>query len=112
MEEQRLKAALTHHPAAMSNGNMNTMGHMMEMMGSRQDQTPHHHMHSHPISTRHCQPITPTHTSTSTQLTTPILSPITSRITRIITPTPTFMHTQHITRPRHTHPCTPATKHR
>nr|XP_060483711.1 cyclic AMP-responsive element-binding protein 5-like [Panthera onca] len=45
---QRLKAALTHHPAAMSNGNMNTMGHMMEMMGSRQDQTPHHHMHSHP----------------------------------------------------------------
>nr|XP_031310965.1 cyclic AMP-responsive element-binding protein 5 isoform X1 [Camelus dromedarius] len=44
----RLKAALTHHPAAMSNGNMNTMGHMMEMMGSRQDQTPHHHMHSHP----------------------------------------------------------------
>ncbi|KAL0619243.1 Cyclic AMP-responsive element-binding protein 5 [Plecturocebus cupreus] len=45
---QRLKAALTHHPAAMSNGNMNTMGHMMDMMGSRQDQTPHHHMHSHP----------------------------------------------------------------
>ncbi|KFP65426.1 Cyclic AMP-responsive element-binding protein 5, partial [Cariama cristata] len=45
---QRLKAALTHHPAAMSNGNMNTMGHMMEMMSSRQDQTPHHHMHSHP----------------------------------------------------------------
>ncbi|KAG8514691.1 Cyclic AMP-responsive element-binding protein 5, partial [Galemys pyrenaicus] len=44
----RLKAALTHHPAAMSNGNMNTMGHMMEMMGSRQDQAPHHHMHSHP----------------------------------------------------------------
>ncbi|XP_060052026.1 cyclic AMP-responsive element-binding protein 5 isoform X3 [Erinaceus europaeus] len=44
----RLKAALTHHPAAMSNGNMNTMGHMMEMMSSRQDQTPHHHMHSHP----------------------------------------------------------------
>uniref|UniRef100_F7BT04 cAMP responsive element binding protein 5 n=1 Tax=Equus caballus TaxID=9796 RepID=F7BT04_HORSE len=46
--KMRLKAALTHHPAAMSNGNMNTMGHMMEMMGSRQDQTPHHHMHSHP----------------------------------------------------------------
>uniref|UniRef100_A0A8C2TQB4 Cyclic AMP-responsive element-binding protein 5 n=1 Tax=Coturnix japonica TaxID=93934 RepID=A0A8C2TQB4_COTJA len=46
--KMRLKAALTHHPAAMSNGNMNTMGHMMEMMSSRQDQTPHHHMHSHP----------------------------------------------------------------
>ncbi|KAF2983373.1 hypothetical protein EK904_000889 [Melospiza melodia maxima] len=47
-QRERLKAALTHHPAAMSNGNMNTMGHMMEMMSSRQDQTPHHHMHSHP----------------------------------------------------------------
>uniref|UniRef100_H3B5S5 cAMP responsive element binding protein 5 n=1 Tax=Latimeria chalumnae TaxID=7897 RepID=H3B5S5_LATCH len=45
---QRLKAALAHHPAAMSNGNMNTMGHMMDMMSSRQDQGPHHHMHSHP----------------------------------------------------------------
>ncbi|XP_044534801.1 cyclic AMP-responsive element-binding protein 5 [Gracilinanus agilis] len=48
MHIKRLKAALTHHPAAMSNGNMNSMGHMMEMMGSRQDQTPHHHLHSHP----------------------------------------------------------------
>ncbi|KAM4689217.1 cyclic AMP-responsive element-binding protein 5 isoform 1-T1 [Discoglossus pictus] len=46
--KMRLKAALTHHPGAISNGNMNTMGHMMEMMNSRQDQTPHHHMHSHP----------------------------------------------------------------
>uniref|UniRef100_A0A5F9D9T8 Cyclic AMP-responsive element-binding protein 5 n=1 Tax=Oryctolagus cuniculus TaxID=9986 RepID=A0A5F9D9T8_RABIT len=46
--KMRVKAALTHHPAAMANGNMNTMGHVMEMMGSRQDQAPHHHMHSHP----------------------------------------------------------------
>uniref|UniRef100_A0A8D0GBZ7 cAMP responsive element binding protein 5 n=1 Tax=Sphenodon punctatus TaxID=8508 RepID=A0A8D0GBZ7_SPHPU len=46
--KMRLKAALTHHPAAVSNGNMNTMSHMMEMMSSRQDQTQHHHMHTHP----------------------------------------------------------------
>ncbi|XP_069504343.1 cyclic AMP-responsive element-binding protein 5 isoform X2 [Ambystoma mexicanum] len=46
--KMRLKAALSHHPTGMSNGNMNSMGHMMEMMNSRQDQTPHHHMHSHP----------------------------------------------------------------
>ncbi|XP_073437453.1 cyclic AMP-responsive element-binding protein 5 isoform X2 [Dendrobates tinctorius] len=44
----RLKAALSHHPGTISNGNMNSMGHMMEMMSSRQEQTPHHHMHSHP----------------------------------------------------------------
>ncbi|XP_070585416.1 cyclic AMP-responsive element-binding protein 5 isoform X1 [Erythrolamprus reginae] len=46
--KMRLKAALTHIPAGISNGNMNTMGHMMEMMSSRQDQPAHHHMHSHP----------------------------------------------------------------
>ncbi|XP_028835482.1 cyclic AMP-responsive element-binding protein 5 isoform X3 [Denticeps clupeoides] len=34
----RLKAALAHHPGAIANGNMNTMGHMMEMMSSRQEQ--------------------------------------------------------------------------
>uniref|UniRef100_A0A8D3CD64 Cyclic AMP-responsive element-binding protein 5 n=1 Tax=Scophthalmus maximus TaxID=52904 RepID=A0A8D3CD64_SCOMX len=44
----RLKAALSHHPGAIANGNMNSMGHMMEMMSSRQDQSAHHHMHSHP----------------------------------------------------------------
>ncbi|MBN3298033.1 CREB5 protein, partial [Amia calva] len=44
----RLKATLSHHPAAMPNGNMNTMGHMMEMMSARQDQGPHHHLHPHP----------------------------------------------------------------
>ncbi|XP_030638467.1 cyclic AMP-responsive element-binding protein 5 [Chanos chanos] len=44
----RLKAALAHHPGAVANGNMNTMGHMMEMMSSRPEQSGHHHMHSHP----------------------------------------------------------------
>ncbi|XP_006636129.1 cyclic AMP-responsive element-binding protein 5 isoform X1 [Lepisosteus oculatus] len=52
----RLKAALTHHPAAMPNGTMNTMGHMMEMMSARQDQTPHHHLHSHPHPHQPLQP--------------------------------------------------------
>lgn len=45
---QRLKAALAHHPGGMANGSMNSMGHMMEMMPSRQDQAGHHHLHSHP----------------------------------------------------------------
>ncbi|KAF4103448.1 hypothetical protein G5714_016331 [Onychostoma macrolepis] len=44
----RLKAALAHHPGGMANGSMNSMGHMMEMMPSRQDQAGHHHLHSHP----------------------------------------------------------------
>ncbi|XP_062322729.1 cyclic AMP-responsive element-binding protein 5 isoform X1 [Osmerus eperlanus] len=44
----RLKAALAHHPGTIANGNMNTMGHMMDMMSSRQEQGGHHHMHSHP----------------------------------------------------------------
>ncbi|XP_034145037.1 cyclic AMP-responsive element-binding protein 5 isoform X2 [Esox lucius] len=46
----RLKAALAHHSGAIVNGNMNSMGHMMEMMSSRQEQGGgHHHMHpSHP----------------------------------------------------------------
>ncbi|KAL7874169.1 hypothetical protein SRHO_G00051390 [Serrasalmus rhombeus] len=44
----RLKAALAHHPGPIANGNMNTMGHMMEMMSSRQEQSGHHHLHSHP----------------------------------------------------------------
>ncbi|RXN33406.1 cyclic AMP-responsive element-binding 5 isoform X2 [Labeo rohita] len=44
----RLKAALAHHPGGMANGSMNSMGHMMEMMPSRQDQAAHHHLHSHP----------------------------------------------------------------
>ncbi|KAM6994957.1 cyclic AMP-responsive element-binding protein 5 isoform 1-T1 [Tautogolabrus adspersus] len=43
----RLKAALSHHPGSIGNGNMNSMGHMMEMMTSR-EQGLHHHMHSHP----------------------------------------------------------------
>ncbi|XP_038653204.1 cyclic AMP-responsive element-binding protein 5 isoform X3 [Scyliorhinus canicula] len=45
----RLKAALSQHPTALSNGNMNMMGQVMEMMTSRQEQAPqpHHHMHSH-----------------------------------------------------------------
>ncbi|KTF88904.1 hypothetical protein cypCar_00030796 [Cyprinus carpio] len=46
--EHRLKAALAHHPGGMANGSMNSMGHMMEMMPSRQDQAGHHHLHSHP----------------------------------------------------------------
>ncbi|KAG5271559.1 hypothetical protein AALO_G00181390 [Alosa alosa] len=45
----RLKAALAHHPGTVSNGNMNTMGHMMDMMSSRQEQGGngggHPHMH-------------------------------------------------------------------
>ncbi|XP_033837608.1 cyclic AMP-responsive element-binding protein 5 isoform X1 [Periophthalmus magnuspinnatus] len=45
--KMRLKAALSQHPGAIANGNMNSMGHMMEMMTSRQEQG-HHHMHSHP----------------------------------------------------------------
>ncbi|XP_062847730.1 cyclic AMP-responsive element-binding protein 5 [Trichomycterus rosablanca] len=44
----RLKAALAHHPAPGTNGTMNTMGHMMDMMSSRQEQGGHHHLHSHP----------------------------------------------------------------
>ncbi|XP_051999485.1 cyclic AMP-responsive element-binding protein 5-like isoform X1 [Xyrauchen texanus] len=44
----RLKAALAHHPGGMANGSMNSMGHMMEMMSSRQEQSGHHHLHSHP----------------------------------------------------------------
>uniref|UniRef100_A0A8C2KFR4 cAMP responsive element binding protein 5b n=1 Tax=Cyprinus carpio TaxID=7962 RepID=A0A8C2KFR4_CYPCA len=44
----RLKAALAHHTGGMANGSMNSMGHMMEMMQSRQDQAGHHHLHSHP----------------------------------------------------------------
>uniref|UniRef100_A0AAV2MDE2 BZIP domain-containing protein n=1 Tax=Knipowitschia caucasica TaxID=637954 RepID=A0AAV2MDE2_KNICA len=47
----RLKAALSQHPGAIANGNMNSMGHMMEMMSSRQEQG-HHHMHPH----AHLQP--------------------------------------------------------
>ncbi|XP_056618951.1 cyclic AMP-responsive element-binding protein 5 isoform X2 [Triplophysa dalaica] len=43
----RLKAALAHHPGGMSNGSMNSMGHMMEMMSSRQEQSGHHHLHPH-----------------------------------------------------------------
>uniref|UniRef100_UPI00398F3744 cyclic AMP-responsive element-binding protein 5 isoform X3 n=1 Tax=Pristiophorus japonicus TaxID=55135 RepID=UPI00398F3744 len=48
--KMRLKAALSQHPTALSNGNMNMMGQVMEMMTSRQEQAPqpHHHMHSHP----------------------------------------------------------------
>uniref|UniRef100_A0A3Q3EWD6 Cyclic AMP-responsive element-binding protein 5 n=1 Tax=Labrus bergylta TaxID=56723 RepID=A0A3Q3EWD6_9LABR len=49
---QRLKAALSHHPGTIANGNMSSMGHsmshMMEMMTSREEQDTHHHMHSHP----------------------------------------------------------------
>ncbi|XP_072431143.1 cyclic AMP-responsive element-binding protein 5 isoform X2 [Chiloscyllium punctatum] len=47
--KMRLKAALSQHPTALSNGNMNMMGQVMEMMTSRQEQAPqpHHHMHSH-----------------------------------------------------------------
>ncbi|XP_033915142.1 cyclic AMP-responsive element-binding protein 5-like isoform X1 [Acipenser ruthenus] len=52
----RLKAALSHHPAAMPNGNMNTMGHMMEMMSARQEQAAHHHMHAHPHQHPSLQP--------------------------------------------------------
>ncbi|KAK2910335.1 cyclic AMP-responsive element-binding protein 5 isoform X3 [Channa argus] len=51
----RLKAALSHHPGAITNGNMNSMGHMMEMMSSRQDQGSHHHMHSHSHPHQHLQ---------------------------------------------------------
>ncbi|PWA33705.1 hypothetical protein CCH79_00007618 [Gambusia affinis] len=47
-QQLRLKAALSHHPGAIPNGNMNSMGHMMEMMSTRQEQGNHHHMHSHP----------------------------------------------------------------
>ncbi|XP_061572647.1 cyclic AMP-responsive element-binding protein 5 isoform X1 [Cololabis saira] len=51
----RLKAALSHHHTAIANGNMNSMGHMMEMMSSRQDQSAHHHMHSHSHPHQHLQ---------------------------------------------------------
>ncbi|XP_077454148.1 cyclic AMP-responsive element-binding protein 5 isoform X2 [Stigmatopora argus] len=51
----RLKAALSHHPGAIANGNMNSMGHMMEMMSSRQEQSNHHHMHSHSHAHQHLQ---------------------------------------------------------
>eukprot|EP00062_Callorhinchus_milii_P015098 gi/632964988/ref/XP_007898668.1/ PREDICTED: cyclic AMP-responsive element-binding protein 5 isoform X1 [Callorhinchus milii] len=44
--KMRLKAALSQHPTALSNGNMNMMGQVM--MSSREEQAPHHHMHSHP----------------------------------------------------------------
>ncbi|XP_029445054.1 cyclic AMP-responsive element-binding protein 5 isoform X5 [Rhinatrema bivittatum] len=57
----RLKAALSHHPAGMSNGNMNTMGHMMDMMTSRQEQTAHHHMHTHPHQHQTLPPHHPYH---------------------------------------------------
>uniref|UniRef100_A0A667ZJS3 Cyclic AMP-responsive element-binding protein 5 n=1 Tax=Myripristis murdjan TaxID=586833 RepID=A0A667ZJS3_9TELE len=57
----RLKAALSHHPGAIANGNMNSMGHMMEMMSSRQEQGAHHHMHSHPH--QHLQGHNPHHNS-------------------------------------------------
>ncbi|KAI4885744.1 hypothetical protein NFI96_011049, partial [Prochilodus magdalenae] len=53
-QKERLKAALAHHPGPIANGNMNTMGHMMEMMSSRQEQGGHHHLHSHPH--QHMQP--------------------------------------------------------
>ncbi|XP_041102313.1 cyclic AMP-responsive element-binding protein 5-like [Polyodon spathula] len=53
----RLKAALSHHPATMPNGNMNSMGHMMEMMSARQEQAAHHHMHSHPHQHPSLQPL-------------------------------------------------------
>ncbi|XP_065102223.2 cyclic AMP-responsive element-binding protein 5 [Paramisgurnus dabryanus] len=43
----RLKAALAHHPGGMSNGSMNSMGHMMEMMSSRQEHPHHMHPHQH-----------------------------------------------------------------
>ncbi|XP_042564942.1 cyclic AMP-responsive element-binding protein 5 [Clupea harengus] len=44
----RLKAALAHHPGTISNGNMNSMGHMMDMMSSRQEQGGGGHPHMHP----------------------------------------------------------------
>ncbi|KAL0985441.1 hypothetical protein UPYG_G00156920 [Umbra pygmaea] len=51
----RLKAALSHHPGSIANGNMNNMGHMMEMMSSRQEQGGgHHHMHA-PHPNQHLQ---------------------------------------------------------
>nr|XP_023658291.1 cyclic AMP-responsive element-binding protein 5-like isoform X2 [Paramormyrops kingsleyae] len=47
--KMRLKATLTHHPDPIANGNMNAMGHMMEMMPSQQEAAGHHHhLHSHP----------------------------------------------------------------
>ncbi|XP_029104147.1 cyclic AMP-responsive element-binding protein 5-like isoform X1 [Scleropages formosus] len=58
--KQRLKAALGHHPGAIANGNMNTMGHMMDMMSSRPEQGGHHHLHSHPHPHQHLQ--APPHT--------------------------------------------------
>nr|XP_023673510.1 cyclic AMP-responsive element-binding protein 5-like isoform X1 [Paramormyrops kingsleyae]XP_023673511.1 cyclic AMP-responsive element-binding protein 5-like isoform X1 [Paramormyrops kingsleyae] len=53
--KQRLKAALGHHPGAIANGNMNAMGHMMDMMSSRQEQATHQHLHSHPHPQQHLQ---------------------------------------------------------
>ncbi|XP_072880573.1 cyclic AMP-responsive element-binding protein 5 isoform X2 [Hemitrygon akajei] len=47
--KMRLKAVLSQHPSALSNGGMNMMGQVMEMMTSRQEPAPqpHHAMHSH-----------------------------------------------------------------
>ncbi|XP_059801039.1 cyclic AMP-responsive element-binding protein 5 [Hypanus sabinus] len=47
--DDRLKAVLSQHPSALSNGGMNMMGQVMEMMTSRQEPAPqpHHAMHSH-----------------------------------------------------------------
>uniref|UniRef100_A0A8C7LND5 cAMP responsive element binding protein 5 n=1 Tax=Oncorhynchus kisutch TaxID=8019 RepID=A0A8C7LND5_ONCKI len=63
----RLKAALAHHPGAIANGNMNSMGHMMEMMSSRQQQEQgggHHHLHpSHPHPHQHLPAPPHSHTS-------------------------------------------------
>ncbi|KAG7457475.1 hypothetical protein MATL_G00227360 [Megalops atlanticus] len=43
--KQRLKAALGHHPGAVTNGNISTMGHMMEMMSSQQERAEQHGLH-------------------------------------------------------------------
>lgn len=41
---QRLKAALRHHSGSVTNGNMNTMGHMMEVTSPQQEQRGRQHL--------------------------------------------------------------------
>ncbi|KAG5843117.1 hypothetical protein ANANG_G00185080 [Anguilla anguilla] len=60
---QRLKAALRHHSGSVTNGNINTMGHMMEMTSPQQEQRGRQHLahtyqqngHTHSQSHAHDQ---------------------------------------------------------
>ncbi|KAK9396365.1 cyclic AMP-responsive element-binding protein 5 [Crotalus adamanteus] len=94
--KMRLKAALTHIPAGISNGNMNT---------TNQPTIICTHIH---INTRPFHPIIRTPISISTQYTILILITSTSTIILIHI----FRHTQHIIRLRHIRHCIQMAKHR